>query len=208
MLASANCWGGYSHVTPIRAVLSGGPGCGKSSVLAEVEARGVPIIAEAARTILQSLGGMTMREERPHDFALAMASIEEAAFLGVDDMLGPMLFDRGLPDTVGFLWLEGLAVPPSIDSACRNLRYSGPIFWAEPWRAIYTQDDERTQSWEQALASADAVRRAWLHYGYILTLLPQASIAERAAFVLGLIRNERSNPPTPPTSPPFAPTAC
>lgn len=171
-------------MTPARAVLSGGPGCGKSSLLEALAGQGVVTVPETARAILQSLGGMTMRAERPQDFAQAMAKAEEEALCAAANVMGPVLFDRGLPDTVGFLWLQGLDVPPSINAACRNHRYSGPIFWAEPWRAIYTQDDERTQSWEQALASADAVRRAWLYYGYTLTPLPQASIADRASFVL------------------------
>jgi predicted ATPase len=78
----------------------------------------------------------------------------------------PVLFDRGFPDVVGFLDVSGLTVPKAVDQACRNLRYSGPILRAPAWAAIYVQDKERIQDWDQAVASDEAVTEAWRRYGY------------------------------------------
>jgi predicted ATPase len=57
------------------------------------------------------------------------------------------------------------------------------VFRAQPWREIYTQDEERIQDWEAAVASDAAVSSAWLHYGYQLIDLPIASVSERVDFV-------------------------
>ena len=167
-----------------RAVVTGAPGSGKSTLLAEVARRGVATGEEVARAILQAPGGMEMRAERPTDFALAMLEAQRALWERVGEGDAPILFDRGFADIVGFLRLEGLPVPPAIDAACREFRYEGPVFHAPPWREIYRQDDERIQTWEQAVQSDTAVLGAWLEYGYSPITLPFADPATRAAFVI------------------------
>jgi predicted ATPase len=95
----------------------------------------------------------------------------------------PVLFDRGFPDVVGFLDVSGLPVPKAVDRACRTLRYHGPILRAQAWAAIYAQDAERIQDWEQAVASDEAVTAAWKRYGYAVTALPFVGVEERLAFL-------------------------
>ncbi|MBB3034438.1 AAA family ATPase [Alteriqipengyuania lutimaris] len=165
-------------------MITGAPGSGKSTLLAEVARRGIATGDEVARRILQVPGGMEMRAERPTDFALAMLEAQRALWdcAGKGDL--PILFDRGFPDIVGFLRLEGLAVSPEVDAACRNYRYGGPVFHAPPWREIYRQDDERIQTWEEAVESDSAVLGAWRDYGYSPVTLPFADPATRADFVL------------------------
>ena len=167
-----------------RAVVTGAPGSGKSPLLAEVARRGVATGEEVARALLQDPGGMELRAERPSDFALAMREAQRAAWDRAGESDAPILFDRGFADIVGFLRLEGLAVPPAIDDACRRYRYEGPVFHAPPWREIYRQDDERIQSWQEAVASDAAVLGAWRDYGYSPITLPFTDPAARAGFVI------------------------
>jgi predicted ATPase len=167
---------------PVRAVITGGPGAGKSTLLEALAERGLTVYPEVARSILQKPGGMAMRADRPADFALAMLEAEQEVWS--HSRTGFAVFDRGFPDIAGFLNLEGLPIPPALDEICKSLRYSGPIFHAAVWRAIYTPDEERIQSWQQAVESDEAVSSAWRHYGYRLVTLPQSSVAERAAFVM------------------------
>jgi predicted ATPase len=97
----------------------------------------------------------------------------------------PVLFDRGFPDVVGFLDVAGLPVSATIDRACRELRYTGPLFRAPAWQDIYAQDAERIQTWDEAMASDAAVTAAWRRYGYDPIDLPLGSVADRLAFVRG-----------------------
>lgn len=165
-----------------RVAVTGAPGAGKSTLLDELAERGVQVVREVARRILQGEGGMALRETDPQGFAQAMFVEQLAAWEAADAPLS--IFDRGFADIVGFLWLEGLEVPADIDRACRELRFDRQVFHAQPWREIYTPDDERIQDWDAALASDDAVGRAWRHYGYDLVALPLVTPAERAEFVL------------------------
>jgi predicted ATPase len=166
---------------PLRAVITGGPGAGKSTLLESLAGGSIQIFPEVARAILKAPGGMEMRAKRPADFAMAMFDAQLAAWRRAEATIA--LSDRGFADIVGFLELEGLNVPDALDRCCRELRYTGPIFRAPPWRAIYAPDDERIQDWPQAVASDAAITSAWRRYGYQIIDLPKRSVVDRAAFV-------------------------
>jgi predicted ATPase len=170
-------------VLPRRSVITGAPGAGKTTLLEAAATAGLTTSPEVARALLQQPGGMDLRERDPLGFAEAMlaAHLHEWERHGAAD--GPVLFDRGFPDVVGFLDVSGLPISPAIDRACRELRYSGPIFRAPAWAEIYVQDAERIQDWAGAVASDEAVTAAWHRYGYAPIDLPFAKVQERLAFL-------------------------
>jgi predicted ATPase len=161
------------------AVITGAPGAGKTTLLDAAQAAGMRTSPEVARRILQQPGGMALRANDPLGFAEAMAEAHVREFELHGDGPGPVLFDRGIPDVVGFLDVSGLPVSPTIDRLCHALRYQGPILRAPAWAAIYVQDAERIQDWEQAVASDEAVTAAWRRYGYKVTDLPFAPVETR-----------------------------
>jgi predicted ATPase len=169
---------------PRHAVLTGAPGAGKTTLLDAAAKAGYTTSPEVARRILREPGGMELRASDPLGFAEAMleAHVREYEHHGADP--GLVVFDRGIPDVAGFLDVSGLTVPASIDRACRALRYTGPVFRAPAWAAIYAQDAERIQDWDQAVASDAAVTAAWRRYGYEVIELPLAGVDERLAFLL------------------------
>lgn len=173
---------------PRHAVLTGAPGAGKTTLLDAAAAAGFRTSPEVARAILQKPGGMALRAADPQAFAEAMLEAHAREFERHSDHPQVVLFDRGFPDVVGFLDVSGLPVPGSVDAACRRLRYSGPILRAPAWAAIYAQDAERIQDWQQAVASDEAVTAAWKRYGYEVTDLPMVGVDERLGFVLNALQ--------------------
>lgn len=165
-----------------RAAITGAPGAGKSTLLDELARQGQATVPEVARAILRSDGGMALREADPLGFAEAMLEAQLRAWEAVP-ATGVLIYDRGFPDIVGFLRIEGQPVPEAVDRASRLHRFEGPVFRAPPWQAIYRPDEERIQDWQQALASDEAVTGAWRDYGYDLLDLPLVGLAERAKFV-------------------------
>jgi predicted ATPase len=172
---------------PRHAVLTGAPGAGKTTLLDAAAAAGFRTSPEVARRILQEPGGMALRAADPLGFAEAMLEAHRREFERHADHPGPVLFDRGFPDVVGFLEVSGLPVSHAIDRVCRELRYHGPILRAPAWAAIYAQDAERIQDWKQAVASDEAVTAAWRRYGYQPVELPFVPVAERLGFLNRLL---------------------
>ncbi|MBD3773622.1 MAG: AAA family ATPase [Rhodobacteraceae bacterium] len=168
---------------PRHAVLTGAPGAGKSTLLQAAAHAGLATSPEIARQILRDEGGMALREGDPLAFAEAMLEGHLREFERARAGAGPVVFDRGFADVVGFLDVSGLSVPGSVDRACREVRYAGPILRAPAWQAIYAQDDQRIQDWDEAVASDEAVTAAWRRYGYDPVDLPFAPVAERLAFL-------------------------
>ena len=118
---------------PRHAVLTGAPGAGKTTLLGAAAVAGFCTSPEVARQLLQQPGGMALRAADPLGFAEAMLEAHIREFERHEGQAGPVLFDRGFPDVVGFLDVSGLPVPGSIDAACRRLRYTGPILRAPAW---------------------------------------------------------------------------
>lgn len=170
-------------VRPRHAVLTGAPGAGKTTLLDAAQAAGLVTSPEVARQLLQQPGGMDLRASDPLGFAEAMLEAHRREYARFVDQPGPVVFDRGFPDVAGFLDVSGLPVPKAVDRACRTLRYAGPILRAPAWAAIYAQDPERIQDWEQAVASDEAVTAAWRRYGYAVEDLPLAPVEQRLAIL-------------------------
>lgn len=166
--------------------ITGAPGAGKSTLIAELAAREIATQNEVARTLLRETGGMALRESDPDGFAVAMFNAERARWQAAVRIARerPVVCDRGWPDIVGFMRLKHRPVPDDLDRACRTLRYAEPVFHAPAWQSIYAPDDERIQTWEEAQASDATVYATWRTYGYELIDLPFAAPAERADFVL------------------------
>ncbi|MFM5916404.1 MAG: AAA family ATPase [Novosphingobium sp.] len=175
------------HPIRRRVVLTGAPGAGKSTLLEAAAKEGMATSPEVARKLLKAPGGMELRANDPLGFAEAMLEAHYREFEQYQDYDGPVIFDRGFPDVAAFYELTGRSVPAAVDKACRSWRYAGPILRAPAWREIYHQDAERIQTWEEAVASDEAVTAAWRRYGYEPIELPLTTVKDRLRFLRGLI---------------------
>lgn len=165
------------------AVVTGAPGAGKTALIDELSRRGLRTVSETARAILLKPGGMALRTEDPLGFAEAMIAREVADLEAVPDDGEWTVFDRGIGDSLGFARLIGVELSTSTLQYATSFGYSGPIFVASAWRDIFHGDSERTQTWDEAVASGESVEAMWRELGYELAKLPLASLAHRADLV-------------------------
>jgi predicted ATPase len=169
-------------------VITGGPGSGKTSLIAALD--GIHGMPEAGRAIIreeQAAGGSALPWKDPQAFAEKMLERDVAAWDAARQLEGPVIFDRGIPDVVGYLQLSGLPIPEYFVQAAVERRYNRRVFLAPPWPEIFTQDAERKQTLAEAEATYQVMREIYTGLGYDLMELPFVSIAERAAFVRAAI---------------------
>ena len=57
------------------------------------------------------------------------------------------------------------------------------MFILKPWKTIYTQDNERYESFEQALIIHDFLVKSYTEYGYTIIDTPFGTIEERIEFI-------------------------
>jgi predicted ATPase len=168
-------------------VLTGGPGSGKTTLIEALKAAGFATAPEAGRGIIRdqmAIGGPALPWHDRALFAELMLSWELRSWHAAHAGSGPVFFDRGVPDTIGYLRLCGLPVPDHATSAAKTFRYARRVFIAPPWPEIFAQDGERKQTLDEAIRTHDSVAGVYAELGYELVALPLVPIEERVRFIL------------------------
>lgn len=168
-------------------VLTGGPGSGKTTLIEALAKRGFATTVEAGRGTIrdqQAIGGAALPWADRSLFAELMLSWELRSYQVARGEAGPAFFDRGVPDTMGYLRLCGLPVPDHIANAARRFRYNRRVFIAPPWPDIFEQDTERKQTLDEAERTFRAVGKVYAELGYELLELPRASVETRLRMIL------------------------
>jgi predicted ATPase len=176
-------------------VLTGGPGSGKSTLIGALERVGYSVSPEAGRGVIRdqmAIGGQALPWGDRQAFAELMLSGEMRSYRIAQAGTGPVFFDRGVPDVVGYLRLSGLPVTPAVEKAARVFRYNPHVFVAPPWPEIFRQDEERKQDVEEAVRTYETMKTVYGAYDYSLIELPRAGVEERLRFVIARTREIRA----------------
>lgn len=168
-------------------VITGGPGSGKTTLIAALRGAGFRTSDEVGRRIIQqqaAISGRALPWVDPVLFAETMLSWEMESYRALSTASGPVFFDRGIPDVIGYLHLMGLPIPDHMRKAAESFRYDRRVFIAPPWPEIFAQDSERKQSLDEAERTYCAMVRTYMECGYDLIELPRAPVETRLGFIL------------------------
>ena len=106
-------------------ILTGGPGAGKTTVLEELNKHGFRCAPEVARQIIQEQvcrGGKALPWEDRELYTGLMLQRSIDSYRDCTLALGPVFFDRGIPDTLSYARLIRFADERPIRSACDQYR--------------------------------------------------------------------------------------
>jgi predicted ATPase len=168
-------------------VLTGGPGSGKTTLIEALKAAGFATSPEAGRGIIRdqvAIGGTALPWHDKPLFSELMLSWEMRSWQAACDQTGPVFFDRGVPDTLGYYRLIGLPVPAHVTNAAAKFRYNRRVFIAPPWPDIFTRDSERKQTLDEAERTYHSLVGVYTELGYELVQLPLAPVDARLRFIL------------------------
>ncbi len=167
-------------------IVTGAPGAGKTTLLDAATREGFRVGREAARAVIQSqaaIDGPAVQWRNPDMFAELMLDRDIQSWQSLRNHAGPVLCDRGIPDLVAFGRMLSLPDAGHFHRAAMLYRYNPIVFFAPPWRDIYTDDAERTEGWDHAQRIYGPMRDVYVELGYRVVELPRAPVAERLAFV-------------------------
>jgi|SRR5579872_3357708 len=171
-------------------IVTGGPGSGKTSLISEIEKRGYGRSIEAGRAVIQdqvAIGGRALPWDDRLLFAELMLSWEMRSYRAAERDDGPIFFDRGVPDVMGYLRLSQLPIPEHMKIAAKLFRYNPTVFIAPPWQEIFHQDHERKQDFEEAIRTYQAMVETYQEQKYSLVELPRVPLNQRVEFVLSRV---------------------
>lgn len=167
-------------------VLTGAPGVGKTTLVKELRAYGVTCVDEPAREILaeqRAIGSDGIPEKNPSRFTELLLSRSIQSFETFFDQSGPVVFDRGVVDSIGYASLFEIS-SESFEEASQSYLYNNHVFVLAPWKDIYTTDEERKMSFEATLQFHEQILNAYRRLGYSLIQVPKGTIKERAKFLI------------------------
>ncbi|WP_017974874.1 AAA family ATPase [Actinopolyspora halophila] len=176
-------------------VVTGGPGSGKTTLLERLGHQGLASTVEAGRGVIRdqmTIGGSALPWADQALFAELMLSWEMRSYRWAQQHTEVVLFDRAVPDVVGYLRLAGLSVPAHVSAAAEFFRYHRQVFIAPPWPEIFSQDSERRQDLAEAERTCDAMVEIYTELGYEVVNLPRAEVATRVEFVNDRIAGGRA----------------
>jgi predicted ATPase len=166
-------------------VISGCSGGGKSALLAELAARGYPVVEEPGRRIVQeelAANGAALPWVDGAAFARRALAVALADRVAARRLSGWVFFDRGLIDAAA--GLQHLTREPALDRIGPLHRYHRRVFFTPPWPEIYATDAERRHDLDAAIAEYDRLLSAYPSLGYEVIALPKVGVSERADFIL------------------------
>jgi predicted ATPase len=168
-------------------VISGGPGAGKTALIRELEHRGYNCVAEVARALITeevNNEGTALPWKDKERYKQLMLERSVVCYRNAPAESGLVFFDRGIPDTICYAALEGLALTKEMEQYAMGLRYHKKIFLLPPWQAIYQTDTERKQSWPEAVRTYVLMKQTYINYGYEPVGIPPAPVSYRAEMVI------------------------
>ena len=169
-------------------VITGGPGSGKTTLIEALAAAGYATAPEAGRAIIIDQAAIGRPDIGTHDpalFAELMLSWDMRSYRWALQQPGPVFFDHAVAGMPAYFRLTGLPVPSHVAAAAEAFRYARQAFIAPPWREIYRTDEERHQTFDEAVRTFEAAAVGYREQGYELLELPKCDVSGRLAFVLG-----------------------
>lgn len=173
-----------------RYVITGGPGSGKTTLIEGLQREGYPCSAEVSRR-------MIIAEVAKGSACLPWADIQCFSAKVMQEMVvawhsatvyPQVFFDRGMPDVIAYLQVASIQIPADLSTALARYPYQQKVFILPPWEAIFVNDTERWQSFEEASRIYEAISETYTENGYQLIVVPKAALAERMAFILQHIK--------------------
>ncbi|HLT42708.1 MAG TPA: AAA family ATPase [Sphingobacteriaceae bacterium] len=170
-------------------VITGGPGVGKTTLINALNQRGYSTVPEEARKIIQqqtltNADGVPWKNKTFYAQLMLEASIETFNLVIAKSSDEITFFDRGILDSICYMKMENIPILSDFENDLLKYRYNKRVFLLPPWLEIYETDNERKQTWEEAVYTYYKMKQTYLEYSYEIIEVPKVSIDERCDFIV------------------------
>lgn len=169
-------------------VITGGPGVGKTTLINELKDTGFLVVEEDARKIIQQqmLNGsdaLPWKNKTLYAQLMLEASVSSYQVIKEMQVSKPVFFDRGILDAICYMNMENIPITSVMKAMAIAHSYASKVFILQPWKEIYQTDNERKQTWEEAVFTFEKMKETYLGYGYEVIEVPKATVGLRRAFI-------------------------
>jgi predicted ATPase len=169
-------------------VLTGGPGVGKTTLLAKLASTGYATVEESARAIIaERLASGLTRRPSPSEFAHQILGRDIEKYVAQPLTSEWVFFDRGLIDALGMLQEVSPMPREELKAILTKYPFHRSAFILPPWEAIYANDAERDQTYAEAVEVYEKLLKWYRVCGYDVHEVPHLPVAQRARHVLEVL---------------------
>ena len=176
-----------------KVLIIGGPSTGKTALIEALEAKGYFCFHEISRAVTLAAREEGIQQLFITDPLLFSRKLMEGRILqfkeGEKSNKELVFFDRGIPDVVAYMDCVNQTYGEEFINASKDHVYD-IVFMLLPWKKIYTSDNERYESFEDAEKIHRYLEATYQTYGYSPIVVPFASITERIEFITTQLNNK------------------
>ncbi len=184
-------------MTKKRIVITGAPGTGKTSIIVKLEESKFFCFHEVIRTMTQEakksngvksiVSNPIVSVSDPYRFNTTILNARIQQFKNASLNKENILFyDRGIPDVLAYMDYFNQSYEEHFVNECKKHIYDH-IFILPPWQDIYVSDEERYESFEQAVEIHHHLFDTYTKLGYHCIEVPFGDVEKRSNFILQTI---------------------
>ena len=166
-------------------IITGGPGGGKTTLIKALRQRGYLCMDEVARDIIKRevvTNGDALPWSNKEKFIQKMFDATVAQYESVNSH-DTVFFDRGIVEILAYAKMVNVEVSEEMKHLAIELSFNKKVFVTPPWKTIYRNDEERKQSFEEAIETFKYIVTEYQAYGYEVIELPKTDVKSRVNFI-------------------------
>ncbi len=167
-------------------IITGAPSTGKTSILNELSKRGFKCHSEIARQVIRENldSGLEIFPWNQMQLFSDMVLDRMKTLVQQFEPSELQFLDRSMVDLIGYMNFAGKEAPKHYIEEALKVGYAKKVFYLPIWKEIYTNDEERKESAEEAFKIASSLYKAYDDLGFEIIEVPLKSIEERVEFIL------------------------
>jgi predicted ATPase len=171
-----------------RVVLTGGPGVGKTTLLAELALLGFPTVSESAREVIaERLARGESPRPDPEAFAREILRRDREKYLAQLGSAELVFFDRSPLEALAMVHEAAPLSQAELMAKLSEFSFHKTVFVLPPWRAIYRTDAERDHPFSHVEHVHSQLVGWYRRCGYTVHEVPRVAVKQRAAHVLQVL---------------------
>ena len=171
----------------IRIVITGGPSTGKTSLINELANSNCTTFPEVARIIIKEQLEINSNKVPWGDVSGFSQLVLDKQVVDFNEAKkGFNIYDRGIPDLIGYMNHGKQALFSDLKINAEKFKYQF-VFILPPWEDIYETDNERRESFDDAIKIYESIKNAYIHLGYTPIEVPKDALEKRVSFILNQI---------------------
>jgi predicted ATPase len=173
-------------------ILTGPPGCGKTSIIHKLASIGHTVVFESATDVITRLQEQGIEHPwKLKDFQLKIVELQQLKEKSLDGN-GNAFLDRGIIDSVSYE--DDESIRQKILEAGLSSGYEKDVFFIELIPEEYRQTRVRKETLEEAKESGKKLEKVYLEHGFNVIRIPAASVDQRIFTILEHINDASSRP--------------